>query len=200
MLRHNPELMKKNLNLNTDVPRRFLTTWLGGVKTPFSLVLGDSTWFARVQTPFWLGLGKSEYRCASIHCNTLWHTATHCNTLQHTATHCKTLQHTATHLHSLKRAETHWNIVIQMCIGYFFNVDVQRTSLHVDVPAARPLRWLQHAATHCNTLQHTATHCNTLQRQRIYICAAQHRGRKSWFKSMYKCTYICIGLQGDEDA
>ena len=52
----------------------------------------------------------------------------------------------------------------------------------------------------CNTLQHTATHCNTLQRKRIYICAAQHRGRKSWFKSMYKCTYICIGLQGDEDA
>ena len=44
---------------------------------------------------------------ASVHCNTLQHSAAHCSTLQHTATHCNTLQqHTATHCNTLQHTAT----------------------------------------------------------------------------------------------
>ena len=85
------------------------------------------------------------------------HTATHCNTLQHTAT---TLQQPAPHCNKLQH----------------YNTDTQQerpgTGLCIKYP--KPIRTLQHTATHCNTLQHTATHCNTLQHTATHCNTLQH--------------------------
>ena len=89
---------------------------------------------------------------ATIHCNTLPHTATHCKTLQDTATHCKTPQHTATHCNTLQHTVKPCNTL-------------HHTATHCNT--------LQHTATHCNTLQHTATHCKTLQHTATHYITRQ---------------------------
>jgi len=73
---------------------------------------------------------------ATLHCNTLQHTATHCSTLQHTATHCNIVRPRFS-IHPMPTVNSHMH--------------------HCGT--------LQHCNTlqqcHCNS--HCNSHCNTLQ-------------------------------------